>query len=374
MERDPHQHRPGHASHRKKQDSLHRFDDCHKPIHLLTYNVFMRPVVGMTTDLKDTRVPFIAEAIRKYDVVCFQELFSQLNYRRKDILNYANRCGFKHVSKPPDVKLKSLLSLKLLNSGLLTISKYPIVETEFIEFKEKAGVDALAAKGVLYSKIKTPNHRHIHLFNTHTQATYHNEYQPDNKSDHKNFLARLKQLEEIRVAVDKCLNTHSRLFRDGPDNFKDLVLVVGDFNVNSRGKPLPADRFAELAWVKKQKLPAFLEYDYLTGVLSKDGKDSIEDLAFEAYGSHPVTFGDVEHHEEEHKKRPREVHLTNPDEFMSEQSLDYIFRLTPFFDFACRSPFKLRDCRVNEFFAQHEKFTQLSDHYGLEVAILLDQE
>ena len=372
MEKDHHRH--AHQSHKKKQESMHHFDDCHKPIRLLTYNIFMRPVVGMTTDLKDTRVPFIGEAIRKYDIVCFQEIFSQLNYRRKDILKYASRCGFKHVSKPPDVKLKSLLSLKLLNSGLLTISKYPIIETEFIEFKEKSGVDGLAAKGILYSKIRTPNHHHIHLFNTHTQATYNNEYHPENKSDHKNFVARLKQLEEIRVAIDKCLNSHSRLFRDGPDNFKDLVLVVGDFNVNSRGKPLPSQNFHELAWVKKHKSTTFLEYDYLSGVLSKDSKDKLVDIAFEAYGTHPVTFGDVEHHEEDHKRRPREVYLTNPDEFMSEQSLDYIFHLTPFFDFACRIPFKIKDCKVNEFFTEHEKFTQLSDHYGIEATILLDEE
>lgn len=256
----------------------------------------------------------------------------------------------------------------MLNSGLLTISKYPIVHTQFFEFSARAGVDAIALKGVLYSKIKMPNHHHLHVFNTHTQATYKNDYQPENKSDHMNFLARLKQIQEIRETIDKCLNSHSRLFKDGPANFKDIVLIAGDFNVNAKGKTLPKANFVDLPWVKRQQGEVFREYEYLIGVLSKDGKDRLVDLALTKYGKHPVTFADVDHSHEDGVPRPRELKLTNPTEHFSQQCLDYIFQLFPCADVESSPLFSLdpKDCKVNEFFVKQTHFTQLSDHYGIE--------
>lgn len=345
-----------------------KYERADHPLRLLTYNIFMRPVIGYKSDLKDERLPEINDAILQFDIVCFQELFPHFNNRRIDLMKFANRCFYKYASVPPSPGFFNMLTKgSLLNSGLLTISKYPIVHTEFEAFKYKAGVDSLAMKGVMYSKIKMPNHYNVHVFNTHTQATYNNDYQPTNKSDHKNFFARLKQIEEVRAFVCKMLKTNSRLEKDKPEKFKDLVIIAGDFNVNSLGKNLPKENFNELAWVADHPGATFSEYDYMIGVLSGKGADKLIDLAFESYGRHPVTYADFTEHADG-SKTPKESKLTSMTEHLSAQSLDYLFQFIPSPEIAPTPAFKLepKNCKVNEFFVQNDKFTQLSDHYGIE--------
>ena len=103
-----------------------------------------------------------------------------------------------------------------------------------------------------------------------------------------------------------------------------MILLVGDFNVNSLGKPLPTNRFKDLNWVKSLKVDTFMEYDYMMAILSDQGKHKLIDLAYWSSEKHPVTFADTHEHEDGTKK-PKETHLTNPSEYYSQQSLDYMF-------------------------------------------------
>ena len=41
--------------------------------------------------------------------------------------------------------------------GLLTISRFPILDTRFESFKESYSTDRMANKGILYSKIQLPS-------------------------------------------------------------------------------------------------------------------------------------------------------------------------------------------------------------------------
>ena len=103
--------------------------------------------------------------------------------------------------------------------------------------------------------------------------------------------------------------------------------------------------------------------------MTRLGKDKIIDLAFESYGYHPTTFGDVLLEDE--VRKPRDISLTGIPEYMSEQSLDYIFQLIPAGSNPDNLNFELnpKHCKVNEFFVEGETlFTQLSDHYGIECA------
>ena len=349
-----------------------KLDPADKPIRLLTYNVFMRPVVGDYTDRKDERLEHIIEAIMKYDIVCFQELFSTFNSRRDKLLSFASECNFKYASVPPcPTFFQSIFERTPINSGLLIISKMPIVASKFLPFKAKSGIDGIAIKGVLYSKISTGKDAFIHLFNTHLQATYHCDYQIDNASDHSNFEARMKQIEELRKAITECLAEHSSLVQDGPKSFKDIVLVAGDFNVNSRGNRIPKHKFFDFEWLQSEDMAEFLEYEFLVATLSNGGKDSVIDLAFNSYGFHPITYGDTLIAEGTQSKTAKDIHLTNKTENVSEQSLDYIFRIVPKDTIAEHSKCDLHEktCRVAEFFVEEELFGQLSDHYGLECSL-----
>lgn len=67
------------------------------------------------------------------------------------------------------------------------------MENDFYGFANGSGIDKLAWKGVLYTKILLSDREfggdYLHLFNTHLQASYTgNQYK---KSDHKDFEVRL---------------------------------------------------------------------------------------------------------------------------------------------------------------------------------------
>lgn len=366
----PHHHKHPAAHHH----NLDRFQKADRPIRLMTYNTFLRPLVGSTTDFKDERVAFIKDAIKDHDIVCMQEIFPNFNNRRKTLIEYAHTLGFQYLSIPPGPSFISMLGGSVVNSGLLTLSKFPIVVTEFHQFSHKAGADALATKGVLYSKIKFPNHHHLHLFNVHTQATYNREYHWSSKVDHKNFMARLKQIREFRDIIDRCLNAHSRLFKDGPEQFKDIIILAGDFNVNANGNHLPSLNFSELHWVRTKSSEKFREYEYLVGVLSKNGKDKLVDLAFEGMGKHPITFGDS-CLDEAGNLIPKESLFTTKLEQLSHQCLDYIFHLTPCSDITSKPAFSVhpQDCKIKEFFIANQVFSQLSDHYAVECSFVVEE-
>ena len=57
---------------------------------------------------------------------------------------------------------------KFADAGLLILSRYPIVEQEFREFKAKVFRDHYVNKGVLYAKIHLGEDFYLHLFNTQT--------------------------------------------------------------------------------------------------------------------------------------------------------------------------------------------------------------
>lgn len=84
-------------------------------------------------------------------------------------MSYGIKAGFLYqaMSEEP-----SLFSSYLTDGGLLIMSRFPIVESEFRPFPYGVLCDAISYKGVLYAKIQLGNNKYLHLFNTHTQATY----------------------------------------------------------------------------------------------------------------------------------------------------------------------------------------------------------
>ena len=117
------------------------------------------------------------------------------------------------------------------DGGQLCISKFPIVKSEFRPFQTPAVVeDALALKGCLYTKIEiSPESKtSLHITNVHTQASYFDDklkYYVDS------YVCRYKQVKETRDFV------YSKVL-DDPANYtkdKDLVMILGDFNMNGAG-------------------------------------------------------------------------------------------------------------------------------------------
>jgi len=170
-------------------------------------------------------------------------------------------------------------------------------------------------------------------------------------------------------------------------------LLLGDFNVNSREELKDGVRDGS----------EYLELlDCLAG--KKDKKDTegvkfiVHDLLREQCGFHPVTYGDVARKDSDEilgynvkklkdlsEKEVGEIEkfvedgesldtaLTFPEEYCSQQRLDYIFYLevdaknSTGDSGKCVSKVSFSDplAQVEPFFVKDQKFIQLSDHYGV---------
>lgn len=141
-----------------------------------------------------------------------------------------------------------------INSGLLILSKYPIIEAEAFCFSNKAGSDIFANKGVLYAKILIgEDNAYIHVFNTHMQSHDHPQ-------------ARAYQLEELFEFV-------TNIVAQDKDHIRP-VIIAGDFNIRSGPHDLWMESFlkyADKASMAK-KDGSFEEYKKLKEALSNDGE------------------------------------------------------------------------------------------------------
>eukprot|EP01091_Cochliopodium_minus_P003185 TRINITY_DN13022_c0_g1_i1.p1 TRINITY_DN13022_c0_g1~~TRINITY_DN13022_c0_g1_i1.p1 ORF type:complete len:333 (-),score=82.95 TRINITY_DN13022_c0_g1_i1:22-1020(-) len=140
----------------------------------------------------------------KYDVVCLQELFilkigplvlmDEAEYFIKEM----SKLGYIYYTSP----LKSIskkFNLKVQNSGLISFSKYPIVEHEFHNFEDT--VEPINNKGFEKFKVKVGN-KTVNFTNAHL----------DGKGS-----MRMSQVDQISRKMKK----------------EDLFVAVGDWNINS---------------------------------------------------------------------------------------------------------------------------------------------
>jgi sphingomyelin phosphodiesterase len=92
-----------------------------------------------------------------------------LNSRKSQLTQIAAHAGFLYSAKSA---LPKCCSFKITDGGLLTLSKYPIIEEHFVAYNKSAFSDSISYKGVLYTMIELPNQSYLHLFNTHLNASY----------------------------------------------------------------------------------------------------------------------------------------------------------------------------------------------------------
>ncbi|KAF4041589.1 Endonuclease/Exonuclease/phosphatase family [Phytophthora infestans] len=185
---------------------------------VLSLNIFCRPE-GIhsgqwfkTGDYKDLRVALLLRKMTKFDVVILQEMF-EAGPRQKRFVREAYAMGFRYHCGSVWPRL---LDSRLIDGGLLILSRYPIVERDQLAYSQGAGSDGICAKGVLYARIQlSPDlSDSLHVFTTHTQAG----------DNYKDYSIRLAQIQEMHRFV-------ARTIRDDPGV---PVLITGDFNLDAR--------------------------------------------------------------------------------------------------------------------------------------------
>lgn len=345
-----------------------------KSVRILSYNVFLRPPCissDCNGDFKDERLDLIISSVLPaYDVVCLQEIFTRFNWRREKLIEAAKKLGYQYFSIPPDQPMKSLY---FVNSGLLTLSKYPIADTSFLPFDHGSGVDRLAFKGILYSRLEIDPGSFLNLFNVHLQSHYH-------AADFANIVSRLKQIHQLKKHVELCLKTFTKIERRAQLSleFNEPVYLIGDFNVCANRNRFSKQSVAAFKTRKRTAFdlfldgqpdeePLFKEYSFLLHTLKQPfsfAKESnkVRDLLKERYGHHPVTFLD----DIGSDRSSRSLELER-----SGDSMDFVFELVPPHQNAARVQLvaEAGDASVQPFAVDNKNFTYLSDHLGVDFTI-----
>ncbi|CAI5710544.1 unnamed protein product [Peronospora destructor] len=185
---------------------------------VLSLNIFCRPE-GIhsgqwlkTGDYKDLRVALLLRKMVKFDVVILQEMF-EAGPRQKRFVRDAHAMGFCYHCGSV---WPGLLDYRLIDGGLLILSRYPIVERDQLAYSHGSGSDGMCAKGVIYARIQlSPDlSDSLHVFTTHTQSG----------DNHKEYSIRLAQLQEMHQFIAKTIRNDSGV----------PVLITGDFNLDAR--------------------------------------------------------------------------------------------------------------------------------------------
>ena len=334
-------------------------------VRLLTYNIFCRPppINSNNGDYKDSRLKDFLEQLQYFDIICFQEIFTTLNDRKHRMIREGAKAGLKYYLSS---KVPSFFSKYLVDSGLLILSRYEIVDCDFYEYFLNISGDAPCNKGVLYAKIKI-NEKYLFLFNTHLQSTYLDESQ---KNIDCTIQVRTTQTEEL---INFIYNKLLIIPRDEVKN--GIVILAGDFNIDAHD-----NKFAK----EKYKIPIYnsTEYDIFKQKINKLGKAI--DLMEKKYNDHLYTFGNNEKEEYDHT-------LNNKNEINIKQTLDYIWEIIPDYSLEIynqRNPIYSKSysfddrniennkikvlydtLKVQEFLIKNRPYQQLSDHFGISVEL-----
>eukprot|EP00743_Colponemidia_sp_Colp-15_P002858 GILK01003092.1.p1 GENE.GILK01003092.1~~GILK01003092.1.p1 ORF type:complete len:377 (+),score=42.88 GILK01003092.1:75-1133(+) len=334
---------------------------------LLSYNLYIQPpgVRSTSYTYKNQRIElFVEEFLPDFDVVCLQEVWktilpSALDYRQDWLMQLATTKGFTHAVKS---QRSSLWSLKLVDGGLITLSKHPIVAHEWYPFQDDGmALERVCANGVLYTLINihgTP----IHIFNTHFQS----DHVSRDRVEGLGSTSRQKQTSELLHMIKRLTSC---------DDYP--IFVVGDLNIE--------------AWNRHMDPPqSTAEYHSLLATLKA------KDLAFESLGTHPITIGDTYFNEDTGEEIPCDVVLTGAVDLGIKQCLDYFLSI-PRETAQCTSAATVADkcvadaaagvaetktekdvgtvtvvnTAVEKFAVSGHPFGYLSDHYGLSATLRL---
>ncbi|KAG9291163.1 hypothetical protein G9A89_013035 [Geosiphon pyriformis] len=356
-------------------------------VRILTVNFFMRPplIRNNASDHKEARLAyFIEHVLPKFDIICLQEMFQFGSSRRHRLLEAAYKAGFKFSWSSP---AKSLFSGSI-DGGLVLLSKFPLRECDYMVYPVGCYSDRFSDKGALYAKVGITQTNFIHIFVTHTQASYTSAPAPNDQS----VIIRHRQFAMLREFIDKCTIHSGR-------KPEELIILMGDLNVNGRPQFDPSNPEV----VKGDST----EYKCMIKILCGEGIEAplanpklnasddmrytaptiinVHDLLWQRYNFHPVTFGDVFTDEKGHVQ-PRETVLTSKSDWKTTASLDYILLIDEKTDDDNLILNKrlinvdLEQTKIEKFFTnssedkQELPFTQLSDHYGASIMLKIKSQ
>lgn len=164
----------------------------HVTFNVVQYNAFVRPYY-VSHDGQMERMELIPEALSRLnegdvDVITLNEIFFEVDCGvpitspfhteklTRKMMDRFQQLGFPYNTQQvlPKPSRRGPFTLSL-NGGVLIVSKWPIVETKSMVFRDSAGSSTLAAKGIVYAVIEKTipglnKTKRFHVFATHMQS------------------------------------------------------------------------------------------------------------------------------------------------------------------------------------------------------------
>src|SRR5690606_31628476 len=112
-------------------------------LKVLSYNIYALPLVATKISERLAELP---KHLKGYDVILFQEAFS--SDRTGMLQQLAAEYPYQtHVPKIP------YDGINVFDSGVLVVSRYPIVATADFIYPDCSGTDCFADKGIIYAEV-----------------------------------------------------------------------------------------------------------------------------------------------------------------------------------------------------------------------------
>lgn len=177
-------------------------------LKLLSLNVWGLPQLCGFGSIDHTRFEKIAALLNAgtEDIVLLQEMWDPATTKILD------RAGYPFVGKATKDGF-------INGSGLVTLSRYPIVESEFLQFSDVSGLERLVKKGALRTRLRISSTVEIDVVNVHLASP------PEklNKLFVSNFEFERILLSQLRQTKEWLRNRSS---------LPELTIVGGDFNID----------------------------------------------------------------------------------------------------------------------------------------------
>lgn len=333
-------------------------------IRVLTYNIFLRPppVKNNENDWKDERLADFSKIMNNFDVICLQEMFGTLTSRREQLIRYAHSSGFFFSV---DVPAPTFFSKTIIDGGLLILSRFPIIESEFHPFRYCVLSCSIVEKGVLYAKIQIQN-SYLIVFNLHLQSCYFDVSESEFELSHK---TRILQVQEAADFILKTINERKI-------QKEDRILLMGDFNIDAH---CLKNKLKNLQEDYPFNYNIMDEYSILEKILNRNLYTV--DLIKQKFENHPYTYGVthtqnlIEYSNLDINNKIYDKVLTDKSDCGCHQTLDYIFDISRNESDLPSKHLKIINdsTSVEEFLIMDKPFQTLSDHFGLSVELELDK-
>lgn len=193
-------------------------------IRLLTHNLWMihslKSQPPFRTERANAFLKHLSSEIPIFDIVCLQEAFkignigSLLGFDNSPaeiIIAGASKLDY-FIVEPPEPWLWQQ------NSGLLILSKLPIIYSWFHTFTQASFNDSFLSKGCLFACIKLSELEYLHVLNCHLES-HEMEIQ-------------VEQLVEMRELMERIIGDSKSRFKKQP-TAQHYFVLVGDFNIDS---------------------------------------------------------------------------------------------------------------------------------------------